>query len=86
MRHCMPLVHAVSEGAGERFAKFLYVDRSVNDALMVYFSFLFFKLRWTSLDRYDDSPHGYRNGCNAKEEIVKKATGCNDRRRKTNRK
>ena len=83
MRHCVPLVHLVCEGFRKRFAKFLSLETSVNDALMASLSYLLFKLGWTSLVRYDDSPYGHRNGCSQGEKR-RKTTGCSDHRRKTN--
>jgi hypothetical protein len=49
LRHCMPLVHAVSNGFKERFSDFLNLSPLVTDAVMASVSHPFFKLRWTQL-------------------------------------
>ena len=49
LRHCMPLVYAVSNGFKERFGDFLKLSPTVTDAVMASVAHPFFKLRWTQL-------------------------------------
>ena len=49
LRHCMPLVYAVSNGFKERFGDFLKLSPTVTDAVMASVAHPFFKLWWTQL-------------------------------------
>lgn len=63
LRHCVPLLQAVTDGFTKRFNHYLNLDPSVNDAIMASLAHPFFKLRWLSL---------VKNSTLTKEALVKK--------------